>query len=127
MEVREAIEETVEVKPTGTTEVVNGVTPEEEPTVVVSEVFDLEGNLVSHDVDWPQPLKHLTFPNRGLKVEVSGQEQLVVSSDRPVKGLFFTNEGVEWSDNGMDLAPGQTLVITAKGLNEEPKWIYYGM
>lgn len=126
-EVQESIEKTVEVKATGTTEVISGSTPEAEPTVVVSEVFNSEGSLVSHDIDWPQPLKHLTFPNRGLKVDVSGQEELVISADKPVKGLFFTNDGVEWSDNGLDLAPGQKLRVNAKGLKGEPKWIYYGM
>lgn len=126
-EVQEAIEQTVEAKPTGTTEVVTGPTPEAEPTVVVSEVFDSDGHLVSHDVDWPQPLKHLTFPNRGLKIEVSKPEELIVSTDKPVKGLFFTNDKVEWSDNGLDVVPGQKLTITARGLKDEPTWIYYGM
>lgn len=102
-------------------------TPEEEAAVVVSEMFDLKGNLLSHDVDWPQPLKHLTFADRGLEVRVRGQEELVISAAKPVKGLFFTNDGVQWSDNCLDVVPGQKLTVIAKGLKEPPKWMYYGM
>ncbi|KAJ5619153.1 hypothetical protein N7510_003137 [Penicillium lagena] len=127
LEVRNSIVSTVTAKGTGTHEVANGSTPETEPTVVVSELYDQDGKLLAHDVDWPQPLKHLRFPQRGLKVEVHRQEELVVSVARPVKGLFFTNDGVQWSDNCLDVAPGQTLTVIAKGLKESPKWVYYGM
>lgn len=126
-EVRESIEQEVEAKPTGTTEVIGGDGPEEEPTVIVSEIWDREGRLLSYDVDWPQPLKHLTFPDRGLKIEARGPDELVVSAAKPVKGLFLLNDGVEWSDNALDVVPGQEIVITAKGLKDEPSWIYYGM
>ncbi|PMD24567.1 glycoside hydrolase family 2 protein, partial [Hyaloscypha hepaticicola] len=119
LDVREPIEQTIEAKATGTTEVTKGPTPEEEPIVVVSEIFDLDSKLLSYDVDWPQPLKHLTFPDRGLIVEVCGQEELVVSAGKPVKGLFFTNDGVQWSDNCLDVVPGQKLTIIAKGLKEK--------
>lgn len=127
LEMRSPVEQTVEAEATGTTEVTSGETPEEEPTVVVSEIFDSDGKLLSHDVDWPQPLKHLTFPDRGLVVEVRGQEELIVSASKPVKGLFFTNHGVQWSDNGVDVVPGQELTIICKGLKEEPTWMFYGM
>ncbi len=127
LELHPAIEKMIDAKAIGTTEVVNGATPEDEPTVVVSELFDLHGSLVAHDVDWPQPLKHMTFPDRGLKVEISGNEELVVSAAKPVKGLFFTTDGVQWSDNCLDIVPGQKLRIVARGLKGQPKWMYYGM
>jgi beta-mannosidase len=127
LEVGDPIEQSVEAKAAGTTDVTHGTTPEAEPTVVTSEIFDSDGNLLSYDVDWPQPLKHLTFSNRQLKVEVREQGVLVVSAAKPVKGLYFTNDGVQWSDNGFDVVPGQTLTVIAEGLKETPKWIYYGM
>lgn len=127
LEVRGIIEETHEAKPTGTTEVASGEALEEEPTVVISEIFDLTGNLLSYDVDWPQPLKHLTFPDRGLKVEVRGEEEILVSAARPVKGLFFTSDGVQWSDNALDIVPGREVTVICKGLKEKPTWMYYGM
>lgn len=126
-EVRDCIEQEVEAKPTGTTEVIGGDCPEKEPAVVVSEIWDPAAKLLSYDVDWPQPLKHLRFPDRGLKVEVRAQEELIISASKPVKGLLFTNDGVAWSDNALDIVPGQEIRVVGKGLKEEPRWIYYGM
>lgn len=127
LDVQSAIEQDVEAKPTGTTEVASGETPEGEPTVILSEIFDSAGLLLSYDVDWPQPLKHLTFPDRGLNVEMRGEEEIAVSAARPVKGLFFTNDGVEWSDNALDIVPGREVTVLAKGLKGRPTWISYGM
>ena len=125
-ELQGTFEQEVAAKATGSTEVTTGSTPEEEPTVVVSEIFDSRGNLLSHDVDWPQPLKHLKFPQRNVKIEAAGHEELTVTAERPVKGLMFTNTGVQWSDNCLDVVPGQKLTIKAIGLSEPPKWTYYG-
>lgn len=128
-EVRERIEREVEANPTGTTEVASGETPEKEPTVVVSEVYNLEGTLLSYDVDWPQPLKHMTFPDRGVRVEARGPEELVVSAAKPVKGLwlFAADDGVQWSDNALDVVPGLEIAVVARGLKETPSWRFYGM
>ena len=125
-ELQPAVKKTIQAKGLGTTDIISGNTPEDEPTVVVSEVRDSEGTLLSTDMDWPQPLKHLTFPDRGLRVE-KDRNRLIVQVDKPVKGLFFTNDKVEWSDNGFDVAPGQKIAITAEGLSEMPTWIFYGM
>lgn len=127
LETRSPIEQDVEAKTTGTTEIASGETPEEEPTVVISEIFDSVGCLLSYDVDWPQPLKHLTFPDRNLEVEMRGEEKIVVSAARPVKGLFFTNDGVDWSDNALDIVPGREVTVLASGLKGRPTWMYYGM
>ncbi|TPX16242.1 uncharacterized protein E0L32_003891 [Thyridium curvatum] len=126
-EVRDAVEQIIEAKATGTTDIISDAEgPEAEPTVIVSEIYDANGVLVSHDVDWPQPLKHLTFPDRELKVEVRG-EDLIISAARPVKGLWFTNVGVHFSDNALDVVPGQKLRVVAPGLQEGLQWRYYGM
>jgi beta-mannosidase len=127
LDVSQPIMQTVDAKATGTTEVASGDGPEAEATLILSEVFDQEGSLLSYDIDWPQPLKHITFPDRQLKIDVQEPGRIVVTAGKPVKGLFFTNDKVEWSDNGIDVAPGQDIVITAKGLQEAPKWMYYGM
>lgn len=127
LEMRSPVEQDVEAKATGTTEVASGETPEEEPTVVISEIFDSAGCFLSYDVDWPQPLKHLTFPDRNLKAETRGEDRIVVSVSRPVKGLLFTNDGVDWSDNALDIVPGREVTVLAKGLKGRPTWMYYGM
>ena len=126
LDVRAPIERKVHAKPTGTTEVLSGETPEEELTVLISEIFGEEGALIARDVDWPQPLKHMTFADRGLKITANG-EDVTVSAKKPVKGLLLTAEGVSWSDNGMDIVPGEPLVINGKGLQKAPTYRYYGM
>ena len=47
--------------------------------------------------------KYITFPERELEVVVQGEE-VVVTAERPVKGLVFLN-GVDWSDNYPDVIP----------------------
>lgn len=112
--------------PLGTTEVLECDTPEEEPTVIVSSVYNGGGALLSRELDWPQPLKHLSSPSRGLSVTVRSAEEVVIRVAKPVKGLFFTNDGVRWSDNCLDLVPGDETVIKAEGLKDPPEWMYYG-
>lgn len=125
-EVREAKRQTITAKPLGTTEVLNGETPEEESTVLVIRLLDENGNCLSRDMDWPQPLKHLIFPTRGLRFQVDG-EDITVSTERPVKGLVLLNTGVTWSDNSLDVVPGDPQRLTAQGLKGPLKYIYYGM
>lgn len=91
--------------------------------------------LVTRETDWPQPLKYYTFPDRELKIEVAWTNEskedakLVVSAKKPVKGLVFEEiDGVVWSDNCIDVVPGDEQVVVAKGLKGgEVKWRYYGM
>ncbi|RDL42476.1 Glycoside hydrolase family 2 protein [Venustampulla echinocandica] len=125
-EVREAITHAVVATPMGTTEILQGETPEDEPTVLATRLFDEYGNCISREMDWPQPLKHIMFPDRGLKIQVDG-EYITVSAERPVKGLVLLNVGAGWSDNCLDVAPGDTQHLVAKGLKEPVKYIYYGL
>ena len=74
-------------------------------------------------MDWPLPLKHITFPERELEVVVQGEE-IVVTAKRPVKGLIFLN-GVDWSDNCLDIIPSDERRFSVKGLTEDVEYIYY--
>ena len=116
----------VDVKALGTTEVEAGDTPEDEPTVVVATLLDEEGKAISREMDWPQPLKHITFPNRGLKIIARGEE-LIIKTAKPVKGLVLLNDKVQWSDNCLDISPFEEQRILARGLTEEAKYTYYGI
>jgi beta-mannosidase len=116
----------IDVKPLGTTEVITGDTPEDEPTVVVATLLDEEEKFISREIDWPQPLKHITFPNRGLQIDARGEE-LVIKSAKPVKGLVLLNDGVQWSDNCLDITPFEEQRVSARGLKGEIQYIYYGM
>lgn len=87
------------------------------------------GSQVSRDMNWPQPLKYLQFPERNVRVEVKG-EQLHVSAERPVKCLVFEErEGYRLSDNALDLEPHSEQIVTVKGLRDgDPplRWTYLG-
>jgi len=70
--------------------------------------------------DWPQPLKYVEFLDRGVKVSVEG-EQVTLRAAKPTKGVILDVEGdndsgLEWSDNGFDIMPGEPIKVTAKGL-----------
>ena len=74
---------------------------------------------VARTVLWPQPLRKLGLQDPGLTVSREGPdgEQLRVRVSRPAKGLlFFADKPVDFSDNSLDLLPGDERIITAKGL-----------
>ncbi|KAG6917171.1 hypothetical protein DXG01_003607 [Tephrocybe rancida] len=87
--------------------------------VVNARLIDADGRIVSRFADWPQPYRLLELPEPKLSVEVSG-EQVTLSTQRPVKGLWLSVEGegteVSWSDNALDIVPGDAQVIIVKGL-----------
>lgn len=74
----------------------------------------------------PEPFKFITFPeikDLGLKVEVeSDGETIHLSTQKPIKGIVLDVEGedAQWSDQAIDLVPGDPQVITAVGLNGRP-------
>ncbi|OCL02433.1 glycoside hydrolase family 2 protein [Glonium stellatum] len=124
VETRTAQHEKIGAKATGTTEVIMGECPEDEPTVLSARLINESGEVVAREADWPQPLKYITFPDRELEVAVRGEE-VVVRARRPVKGLVFLN-GIGWSDNCLDVIPGDEQRVSAKGLTENIEYIYYG-
>lgn len=80
-------------------------------------------------MDWPQPLKYLSFEDRGVEISQHGDE-LRVSAMKPTKGLTFEErEGVLVSDSAIDLAPGDKQVVTCSGLKAGEKmlsWTFLG-
>lgn len=86
--------------------------------------------VIARDMDWPQPLKYLPFPNRGLKVDVRG-DCMYVSAERPIKCLVFEErEGCHLTDSAIDVAPGDEQVVGFRGLKSGEKplsWMYLGM
>lgn len=114
----------------------NTPVPEDEPTVVQALLWDsATGELVARETDWPQPFKYYTFPDRDLEVAVAWTDEtkedarILISAKKPVKGLVFEEiDGVMWSDNCIDVVPGDEQAVVAKGLKgREITWKYYGM
>ncbi|KAH9919171.1 glycoside hydrolase [Epithele typhae] len=97
--------------------------------VAAARLVDAEtGEVLARHADWPQPYRLVEFPDPELKVVVDAEAGRVrVEVARPVKGLFLTadeeaegalgrDEGVKWSDNALDVVPGDPREIVVSGL-----------
>ncbi|KAL7271523.1 hypothetical protein RUND412_005715 [Rhizina undulata] len=93
------------------------------PTVLYATVRSNDGALIAREVDWPQPLKYLTFQDRDIQLEwvqrEDGDLYPCVEVKKPVKGLVFTErKGEMWRLNAADLVPGEKVVFEVKGKRE---------
>ncbi|KZT12292.1 glycoside hydrolase family 2 protein [Laetiporus sulphureus 93-53] len=95
--------------------------------VVAARLADMQtGEVVARYADWPQPYRFVDAPDPGLRVHLDG-ERLKVSVTRPVKGLFFSATGgdtqreVKWSDNALDVIPGDPQMVIASGISGRKK------
>ncbi len=89
----------------------------------------MDGKEVHADVSWPDPIKYLTFADRGIRVESErryGKVEFVVTAEKPVKGFVFEErQGMKLSNNGFDVIPGTPQVVVAEGEGvEHLKWVY---
>ncbi|KAG9665180.1 putative beta-mannosidase, partial [Aureobasidium melanogenum] len=126
------VRETIKITANGTTSIFEGEinNEKEEPHVLAARIWiDGEDEVVSRDVDWPQPLKYLNMEERGVKVSFD-DGRITVTSDKPTKGLVFEErEGVLVNDSAVDVVPGDEQIITVRGLKsgDAPlKWRFYG-
>lgn len=96
--------------------------------VVGARLIALEsGEVLARYAEWPQPFRHVDFPDPVLRVVVDSEGGTVsVDVEKPVKGLFFTVdrsentpsfwETVKWSDNALDVLPGDPQTVEVRGL-----------
>ncbi|KAL2141466.1 hypothetical protein VTI28DRAFT_2389 [Corynascus sepedonium] len=133
-EVRERIEKEVRVAPNGCTDVLVGykfdwgVAAKPEHFVIHAALW-VDGVQVSSDTSWPDPIKYLDFPDRGVIVKYPRPGLVEVSAQRPVKGFVFSEKpGVKLNDNGFDLVPGDEprRVEVQGGNGEELSWTFVG-
>ncbi|KAH8703623.1 putative beta-mannosidase B [Talaromyces proteolyticus] len=94
-----------------------------ENRTVIGVYFLQEGRQIARYINWPEPLKyvHLQAPKH-LTAEVSQDGKLVeLSSEVPVKGVVVEcdDEEVSFSDNMVDLVPGEIIPIQMKGAHKE--------
>lgn len=93
------------------------------PIVVQARLLDRDSSgkatVLARYSSWPEPFKFLTFPKYDLKTKVNGDE-VTLKTDKPIKGIVLDVEGdveeCEWSDQAIDLMPGDEQVVVAKGL-----------
>ena len=100
-----------------------------EPIVVQARLYKSSdpGTVLARYSNWPEPWKYLTFPEVNLQVKVDG-DQVELQADKPVKGVILDTEDdddCEWSDQAIDLFPGDKQIITAKGLKGRKVTVRY--
>ncbi|KAI0053587.1 glycoside hydrolase family 2 protein [Auriscalpium vulgare] len=90
--------------------------------VVSARLLGEDGAVLSRYSNWPEPFKYIHFPaveDLGFKIATLGDgESVELSTLRPIKGVVLDAEGdfVKWSDQAIDLVPGDPQVIKAVGL-----------
>lgn len=91
------------------------------PIVVQARLIDSETNeVLARYSNWPEPWKYLTFPDPKLSITVKG-DQVTLRCEKPIKGVILdledrSGEEVKWSDQAIDMFPGDEQVLEAKGL-----------
>lgn len=87
-----------------------------EGDLVVGGRMLVDGQVRARASLWPEPLKYLHLPDPGIELEPSGDDRIVVRAALPAKGVVLSTEDrVVWSDNALDLLPGDEQHITLGG------------
>ncbi|KIJ70008.1 glycoside hydrolase family 2 protein [Hydnomerulius pinastri MD-312] len=118
--------------PNSSTELFSGQLPgqpirtkqSEVPRVIIvsARLLDESGTVLGRYSNWPEPFKFIDFPaikDLGLIVKTgSDGESVELSTQKPIKGIILDVEGedVKWSDQAIDLVPGDSQIIKAVGL-----------
>lgn len=111
-------EHKVVLLPNQSSELISVTCPGAHATVVVGArlLDDRSGKVLARHVDWPQPYKYLALPDPRLKVTVT-ENKVELQVEKPAKCVFLsTKSNVTWSDNAIDLMPGEKRTVEANRL-----------
>ncbi|TVY32536.1 Beta-mannosidase B, partial [Lachnellula subtilissima] len=97
----------------------------EEGRTVVAAYLIADGRQIARYINWPEPLKyvHLQKPKQLQANLGSDGGSVDVSAEVPVKGVALETEDEEvvFSDNLVDIVPGEVVTIAVKGAREDTK------
>ncbi|KAI1352810.1 family 2 glycosyl hydrolase [Xylaria sp. FL0043] len=103
------------------------------PPYVIHAIALANNDKIASDIYWPQPLKYLDFSHRCISLEfhgydISGNSIIWIKAGRPTKGFVFEEtRGVELSDNGFDMVPGEPKIVKVKGKSiQSLRYTYIG-
>jgi len=90
--------------------------PAGQPLLVLGARLSVAGPVAARAALWPEPFKYLDLKDPGIEIATAG-DQLRLRAARPAKGVWLeAGDGVAWSDNFIDLLPGDEVSVTAVGL-----------
>jgi beta-mannosidase len=85
--------------------------------VVAAARLRVNGTVQARTTLWPEPFKYLALPDPQIAIEVLKGDRVQIQAARPAKGVWLTApHDVRWSDNMLDLIPGDPQIIIATGL-----------
>lgn len=91
-----------------------------DPGLIGAAQLLVEGVVVSRASLWPEPFKYLDLPDPQLTITRLDHERLQIEAVYPAKGVWLTaDNAVAWSDNMLDVLPGDPQIISAQGLGEQ--------
>lgn len=105
---------------------------ESDPHVLAARVW-VNNELVARDVDWPQPFKYIDLPTPPIEIKpvssVSNTDNtrtVTIAAPKPVKCLVFEErDGIKYSDNALDLVPGDIQQVTISGVSKNISSLIY--
>jgi beta-mannosidase len=86
-----------------------------------------DGKVVARAALWPEPFKYFMPPDPQIETDRLEGDELALRAVRPAKGVLLAAVGdVAWSDNFLDLLPGDEQIVAARGLGDAPlriRWL----
>ncbi len=107
---------TVSLLPNRSTELGTVATSASGP-VAVSVRLVQDQTVLARVIQWPEPPKSAVYPDPSLHIRQQGADCLQISVERPARGVYLSGPaGVVWSDNMLDLVPGDPQEVHVAGL-----------
>ncbi|KAA1466453.1 beta-mannosidase [Dentipellis sp. KUC8613] len=129
---RESWVKEVALAPNASTELWKGVVPgqpirtkeSEVPKAIIisARLLDDHGAVLGRYSNWPEPFKYIHFPkveDLGFKITpLDDGTSVELTTEKPIKGIVLDVEGeeVKWSDQAIDLVPGDPQIVSGVGL-----------
>ncbi|KAJ5778752.1 Glycoside hydrolase family 2 immunoglobulin-like beta-sandwich [Penicillium odoratum] len=134
-EIRSPLIRNILIVGNGTTNVItDGIidhVAEPDPHVLAARVW-VNNELVARDVDWPQPFKYINIPTPPIEIKRSSSSRtdnvqtVTIAAQKPVKCLVFEErDGIRYSDNALDIVPGDVQQIAITGLSADVSSLTY--
>jgi beta-mannosidase len=108
----------VTLSPNQTTEPGNFALDSKRQLVVSARLLQND-TVVARAALWPEPFKYLKHPDPMIELTRLDGDTLRLRAARPAKGVWLhTAQPAQWSDNMLDLIPGDEQIITSRGLGD---------
>jgi beta-mannosidase len=115
------------VLPANQATALNRFTYDTERQLIASAQLVVGNKIVARATLWPEPFKYLTLPDPEVEVTRLDERRLRLRARRPAKGVWVeAGPEVHWSDNLLDLLPGDEQIITTEGLGTaevQARWL----